>query len=142
MNFEFKFKLLYRDELINEEIKEDKNDPKEPSHYDYKYLSSKAGPLYVTKENDEVPLVDGQNDMTVKQKQQTIVKMSFERKKYGGVRMCQRCLKTKPDRCHHCSQCNLCILKMDHHCPWIANCVGFYNYKYFLNMLFYASLTC
>lgn len=30
---------------------------------------------------------------------------------------------------------------MDHHCPWVNNCIGFYNYKYFLNMLFYASLT-
>ena len=50
---------LFRDELINEEIKEDKNDPKEPSHHDYKYLRSKAGPLYQLnpKENDEVPLV-------------------------------------------------------------------------------------
>jgi palmitoyltransferase ZDHHC2/15/20 len=56
--------------------------------------------------------------------------------------MCQRCLRTKPDRCHHCSQCNQCILKMDHHCPWVANCIGFNNYKFFLNMLFYASATC
>jgi len=66
---------------------------------------------------------------------------SFERKKFGGIRMCQRCLRTKPDRCHHCSQCNQCILKMDHHCPWVANCIGFFNYKYFMNMLIYTSLT-
>lgn len=46
----------------------------------------------------------------------------------------------KPDRCHHCSLCNVCIMGMDHHCPWVGACVGAGNRKHFLLLLLHAVL--
>ncbi|XP_071846578.1 palmitoyltransferase ZDHHC20-B-like isoform X2 [Apostichopus japonicus] len=60
----------------------------------------------------------------------------------GGIRYCHICKIIKPDRCHHCSVCDRCILKMDHHCPWVNNCVGYGNYKFFVLFLMYALLFC
>ena len=31
-----------------------------------------------------------------------------------------------------------CILKMDHHCPWIANCVSHRTFPHFVRFLFYS----
>ncbi|XP_073126945.1 probable protein S-acyltransferase 14 [Henckelia pumila] len=56
------------------------------------------------------------------------------------VRYCRKCNQLKPPRCHHCSVCGRCVLKMDHHCVWVVNCVGALNYKYFLLFLFYTFL--
>ncbi|KAH8269469.1 hypothetical protein KR018_003862 [Drosophila ironensis] len=60
----------------------------------------------------------------------------------GSVRFCEKCKIIKPDRAHHCSVCSCCVLKMDHHCPWVNNCVNFYNYKYFVLFLGYALVYC
>mmetsp|Transcript_11865 Transcript_11865/g.26210 ORF Transcript_11865/g.26210 Transcript_11865/m.26210 type:complete len:358 (+) Transcript_11865:51-1124(+) len=67
---------------------------------------------------------------------------SIETKRTGERRHCKWCLLYKPDRAHHCRVCRSCILRMDHHCPWIYNCVGFFNYKYFFLLLLYTTLTC
>lgn len=59
-----------------------------------------------------------------------------------GPRYCEKCVHIKPDRCHHCSVCGVCVTKMDHHCPWVNNCVGFSNYKFFILFLGYAFVYC
>lgn len=51
------------------------------------------------------------------------------------IKMCPLCNEYKPLRAHHCSICGICVLKMDHHCPWINNCVGQNNLRYFILFL-------
>jgi len=63
-----------------------------------------------------------------------------EKKTSGARRHCKWCLKYKPDRCHHCRICNMCVLRMDHHCPWVYNCIGFRNHKFFFLLLVYSAI--
>ena len=60
----------------------------------------------------------------------------------GAIRYCEKCVSVKPDRSHHCSVCGHCVLKFDHHCPWVNTCVNFRNYKFFIQFLGYALLYC
>ena len=53
-------------------------------------------------------------------------------------KICKYCNEIKPLRTHHCSLCGICVIKMDHHCPWINNCIGQNNQRYFLLFLFHA----
>eukprot|EP00946_MAST-07B_sp_MAST-7B-sp1_P002961 g2961.t1 len=55
---------------------------------------------------------------------------------------CRKCAIVTPPRAMHCFLCNRCVLGMDHHCPWLATCVGYHNHSYFFLFLFYVTVGC
>ncbi|XP_062854327.1 palmitoyltransferase ZDHHC12-A [Trichomycterus rosablanca] len=51
-------------------------------------------------------------------------------------RRCGYCFVLQPMRAKHCKKCKKCVRRFDHHCPWLDNCVGEKNHKWFLLYLF------
>ena len=51
---------------------------------------------------------------------------------------CKKCGVDRSDasqQIHHCSFCGRCVLRMDHHCRYIDNCVGLHNARYFMQFI-------
>ncbi|WRT63294.1 uncharacterized protein IL334_000199 [Kwoniella shivajii] len=73
------------------------------------------------------------NDSEVKEALEDLV----DQGRLNGTNFCIECMAKKPLRSKHCRTCERCVAKFDHHCPWIWNCVGFNNHRYFLSFVLF-----
>ncbi|CAF1047249.1 unnamed protein product [Adineta ricciae] len=89
------------------------------------YLAEKCDPGFIHGNRDQV--------------NRTICQL-VEQNLFDYSNFCTACLIRRPLRSKHCKECQRCVSKFDHHCPWIDNCVGEKNLRYFTGFLFFTPI--
>lgn len=79
-------------------------------------------------------VVNGKKTMQIKRQEVIVPGVTYK--------FCKTCRCIKPPRAHHDSVTGKCIFEMDHYCPWMNNCIGLYNYRFFVMFMSYLLLGC
>ena len=108
-------------------------------------IATFQNPGYVTKEemlldraettskNNEIDIESGERAFKVLKDKP---KFNMKERSY-----CEPCGWAIPLRAIHCRTCEKCVRRYDHHCPWLGNCVGERNYRFFyLYVIFQTSV--
>lgn len=65
----------------------------------------------------------------------------IQEKRDDGLRICPYCKIVRPPRAQHCYICNVCVLELDHHCPWTGKCIGKKNIHFFYLFLVFIPIS-
>lgn len=84
-----------------------------------------------------IPLPQSRVDFSDMHMEDQEAKLETDERNWSVCRVCETYI---PPGASHCFVCNRCIKGMDHHCPWINNCIGEKNQKYFLQFLIYVGI--
>ncbi len=96
-----------------------------------KGLKSEDGNVGVNEKGEKVHYVEDDRFEGISKDVKSLLK--YRNKTIGAldaaawISTCSECNDIKPIRTRHCSVCNRCVFHIDHHSPWVNNCIGLEN---------------
>ncbi|KAI3435258.1 S-acyltransferase [Psidium guajava] len=109
-------------------------------------LTSVRDPGIVPRVNTHPPVRANFDDNSRSEESQFSERRSSRTEEINGKpvkdRYCDTCRLVRPPRCSHCSTCDICVERFDHHCPWVGQCIGLRNYRFFFMFIFSTTLLC
>lgn len=87
-------------------------------------------------------IVAAAEEIVKRQKDKKNQREERKRRLEGDDGYCYKCNVGRPTRSWHCRKCGFCVARYDHHCMWLASCVGEKNHGAFVTfLLFQGTLT-